>query len=306
MIALKNALHRSASNFLTHSKNLNIESVEKYSAVLFRFLVAGILISEFSKPSSEVRFLFPEFAHSKWGAIIFISFCGILCVSRIAFIGSGTLLIFLLKNTLLANAADLSLRFHPIIYFLLVLLVFDCLRFLPWLRKKEVDFSQNNCVLLFLIQTYIAVIYFEAGIGKLLGSPIDWFNGQTLQFYFGIRYAVSNRLGGFPLANYPFFTATGSILTLCFELCFLPVIIFARGKAWIFLIFALAFHLAAEQLMTIDFFYPWIACGQACFIPLFFAAEENQGLAKFRLRICSSIIFIILLSSILMLRLTRL
>lgn len=103
------------------------------------------------------------------------------------------------------------------------------------------------------MQLYIAVLYFQSGISKLIYSGLNWFlSGQTL-------FVSTIRLGtpfGISLTQYPILFKASSIFTGLFEIGFLLIFHFRKFHKLLSLV-AISFHLGIFAVMDISFWHLW-------------------------------------------------
>lgn len=105
-----------------------------------------------------------------------------------------------------------------------------------------------------LAQTLIALIYFQAGLEKLLISNFNWASDATMQSYL----LAHPTKAGLWLAESDLLCQVLSWTTLLMQITF-PIILFKPKLKWIYLSWGILFHLGTTFLMGISsYLNPWI------------------------------------------------
>lgn len=105
-----------------------------------------------------------------------------------------------------------------------------------------------------LAQTLIALVYFQAGLEKLMMSNFSWATSGTLQSYL-IAHPTE---AGLWLADSDFLCQVFSWTTLIMQLTF-PIILFKPKLKWIYLGWGALFHFGTTYLMDISsYLNPWV------------------------------------------------
>ena len=115
------------------------------------------------------------------------------------------------------------------------------------------------------IYSFLAVIYFTAGIAKLVHSSADWLSGRALVFYVHQDAVANSKPWGIWISQQPSLCAGLSWFTLFFQM-FFWVGLFNRKVRWFLVLTAIGFHLTTDLLMkasfmgfvgVLSFFLPW-------------------------------------------------
>lgn len=117
-----------------------------------------------------------------------------------------------------------------------------------------------------LIQWVLVLVYFSAGLSKLINGGPDWLNGHTLAYYFA-KKSIDTLGGagiGLWLAQYPSVLSLLSLGTLVFELTFVLAVLFPR-LAWVYVVAGTAMHAGFYIMLGAAFFQ---------FIPLYIVFAE--------------------------------
>lgn len=149
--------------------------------------------------------------------------------------------IFILEYGLFACFGKVDHGYITIIYSLLVLPI------LLWNIKK-------HQWVITLIQSAIALSYFQAGSEKILLSGLSWLNPTHFQQFLLMHPT--------PISSWIASSLTLcfilSFLTLCFQLTF-PIILFVKKLTPIYLISAILFHIGTTFVLDINsYLNPWI------------------------------------------------
>jgi len=122
--------------------------------------------------------------------------------------------------------------------------------FVPQKSKSSKEFA--SFLLAFMI-TYVAFLYFQAGLSKLLWGGLDWFiSGQRI---WTETILLGTPLGKW-LTQWPWIFQVMGIWTGIFEL-FLPFLFFfEKTQRWC-AVAAITFHLGTFTVMGISFWFLW-------------------------------------------------
>lgn len=124
---------------------------------------------------------------------------------------------------------------------------------LGWTRPASARDAQQASFLLAFMQLYVALLYLQAGVAKLVASGLAWFTRGVTPYYFTITSGTE--LGRY-LTQWPWifqvFTALGGL----FELASLPLLLWRRTSRAVALA-AMAFHLGTYLVMDISFWHLW-------------------------------------------------
>jgi hypothetical protein len=113
---------------------------------------------------------------------------------------------------------------------------------------------------LFSIQIYASLIYFQAGLAKLMAGGLRWFtSGQSIY----VATALHGTPVGRALLRWPKLFGFFGIFTGVFELCF-PAFVWIPSWHVPFAITAIIFHLGTCIIMRISFWFLWLL-----YFPLF-------------------------------------
>ncbi|WP_437690989.1 HTTM domain-containing protein [Sorangium sp. So ce176] len=125
---------------------------------------------------------------------------------------------------------------------------------LGWTRPASARDVQQASFLLAFMQLYVALLYFQAGVSKLVASGLVWLTSGVTPYRFTITSGAE--LGRY-LTQWPWifqvFTALGGL----FELAFLPLMLWRRSCRAVALA-AMAFHLGMYLVMGISFWHLWV------------------------------------------------
>lgn len=120
--------------------------------------------------------------------------------------------------------------------------------------------AESQSFLLFFMRLFVGMIYFQAGLAKLLESGSGWFlSGQTAWS----MTALQGTALGKELCRFPWMFPLGSIATGFFELSFLFFFPFRRIYGWLTFA-ALGFHFMLWATLGISFWHV------AVFVPALF------------------------------------
>lgn len=122
------------------------------------------------------------------------------------------------------------------------------------------DRRRSSAIVLVSMQLFVGVIYFQAGLAKLVAVGPSWYTtGRTLE----VSLIRQGSAAGLWLAQFPLIVRKLSLMTGAFELSFLPLLMFKRLHA-ILAAVAIVFHLSCYVLLGISFWQLWLL-----YLPLF-------------------------------------
>jgi len=105
-----------------------------------------------------------------------------------------------------------------------------------------------------MMQILIALVYFQAGLEKLLIGGLEWLNPQNFRAYL---YMHPTTLGAW-LSQSDFWCVVLPLGALVTQLGFISIIFYPRLK-WLFIPLGIAFHLSTYLLLGIGWYYsPWM------------------------------------------------
>jgi hypothetical protein len=118
---------------------------------------------------------------------------------------------------------------------------------------SERDAQQASFALAFM-QLYVALLYFQAGVAKLISPGLIWFTSGVTPYYFT---AIAGTALGQYLTQWPWIFQVFTALSGLFEFSFLPLMLWRRTRrAAVFA--AMAFHLGTYLVMDISFWHLWM------------------------------------------------
>lgn len=134
-------------------------------------------------------------------------------------------------------------------------------------HKKNIGRVDSNSFLLSFCQVFVGLIYFQAGLSKLVNSGLYWAKGDTIEIYSAIlRSGIGREVLNIPYASFVF-----GISTIVLELGFLPALfIFWRYRAVLATIMII-FHIGIYIVIGISFWPLWIL-----FFALFFPCINSK------------------------------
>jgi hypothetical protein len=115
---------------------------------------------------------------------------------------------------------------------------------------------------LLLVQAAIAMVYFSAGIEKLLATGPGWADGKTFLAYLIRHHLFTGNRGALWLIERPRLCMCFSIFALAWELTFWVVMIYPPA-AWFYVTAGIFFHAGTSLLMRIHY---WIYFGPVYFV----------------------------------------
>ena len=124
-------------------------------------------------------------------------------------------------------------------------------------RPSTFDEARGEASASFVIafmQLYIALLYTQAGLAKLLGSGVAWFTSGLTPLYFTLTDGTA--LGRW-LAQWPALFRVFSLASGLIELLFLPLFPFPRIRRAL-VIAALLMHVGIHLVMDIPFWHMWL------------------------------------------------
>jgi hypothetical protein len=109
-----------------------------------------------------------------------------------------------------------------------------------------------------LIQVYVALFFFAAGVAKLRVTGFEWMNGETLRGLFmarSVRWGVDPGDSGWWLAQQPALCAALSVAAVALEVAFPLALLARRNARWLlaFLGVVVLFHAANMRLASVEF-----------------------------------------------------
>jgi hypothetical protein len=114
--------------------------------------------------------------------------------------------------------------------------------------------TERASFVLSFLQCYVAVLYFQTGLAKLLQGGLAWFTtGQTIY----VNALVLGLERGRALASLRWLFPLLGMLTALFEFGFLPLFLWGRGL-WLATWVAILFHLGTFLLLGISFWHLWL------------------------------------------------
>jgi hypothetical protein len=141
--------------------------------------------------------------------------------------------------------------------------------FVPNTKKNQIEQKEMASFILAFMITYVAVLYFQAGLSKLLSGGFGWFfNGQRI-------WTETILLGtafGKWLTQWPWIFTLMSLFTGVFELILPFFFFFDKTRFWNAWL-AILFHLGTFAVMGISFWFLW-----ALYPALFFYKPKKDYL----------------------------
>ena len=120
--------------------------------------------------------------------------------------------------------------------------------------------SARAALILTLLQLDVGLLYFQAGVSKLLDGGVAWFTtGSTAAGFVALHGTPFGRA----LFAHPAAAPLVGLATGAFELGFLPLLAAARLRRWLGAA-GICFHLGAWATLGISFWHLWVL-----FVPLF-------------------------------------
>jgi hypothetical protein len=122
--------------------------------------------------------------------------------------------------------------------------------------------SAAYAVPLWAARALLGVIYFFPGFWKLKSSGLDWIFSDNLRNHMYWKWYQMGFLPPLRVDHFPSLCRLGALSVVAFELSFLPLVMWRRGR-WIALFSGLLFHLLSEVFLRIRFMSLW-----ACYVVL--------------------------------------
>lgn len=139
-------------------------------------------------------------------------------------------------------------------------------------RENEADQKCRASTLLWLMQGWVGLLYFQAGVSKLLLVGPKWFlTGQSLL----VSLFRQETPAGAWLAQSPQTVRALAILVGLFELSFVALLLNRRLHAFLGLA-AIVFHLATWVFLGISFWHLWILYPALLIGPSYFPSHVSQ------------------------------
>jgi hypothetical protein len=142
----------------------------------------------------------------------------------------------------------------------------DALAIDAWIARRRTGRpvlpSVAYAVPLWAARALLGVIYFFPGFWKLKSAGLDWIWSDNLRNHMYWKWYQMGFLPPLRVDHFPSLCRFGALLVVAFELSFLPLILFRRGRS-IALLGGLVFHLLSEVFLRIRFMSLW-----ACYVVL--------------------------------------
>ncbi len=188
----------------------------------------------------------------------------------------GSSMLLALYGLMLFSALACVMNFRVRLFFPVMFILFIYLQGIFYCFEKTdhgyVTFTYVGFSLLFLVaspkkgqavmgkwpvvlgQVLVSLVYFQAGLEKLLVSGFTWASGETFQ-----NYLLAHPTDwGLWIAESDVLCAVLSCLTLLFQLTF-PIVLFQPKLKWYYLSYGIVFHFGTTFLMGIStYLNPWI------------------------------------------------
>ena len=127
---------------------------------------------------------------------------------------------------------------------------------LAWYYEKTIQNNETKAVIWpwRLIQISIALVYFQAGLEKLLIGGLEWFQPQNFRAYL---YMHPTQLGDW-LSQSDFWCVSLPLGAMMLQLGFISIIFYPKSK-WLLIPVGILFHLGTYLLLGIGWYYsPWM------------------------------------------------
>jgi hypothetical protein len=142
----------------------------------------------------------------------------------------------------------------------------DALAIDAWLARRRSRRpalpSIAYAVPLWAARALFGVIYFFPGFWKLKSSGLDWIWSDNLRNQMYWKWYQMGFLPALRVDHFPSLCRLGALWVVAFELSFLPLLLWRRGR-WMALLGGLLFHLLSEVFLRIRFVSLW-----ACYVVL--------------------------------------
>lgn len=136
--------------------------------------------------------------------------------------------------------------------------------------------SVAYAVPLWAARALLGVIYFFPGFWKLKSSGLDWIWSDNLRNQMYWKWYQMGFLPALRVDHFPSLCRFGALWVVAFELSFLPLLLWRRGR-WIALLGGLLFHLLSEVFLRIRFVSLW-----ACYVVLIDWGAVQEALKRSR------------------------
>jgi len=218
-------------------------------------LRALLPMEDFFRPISFLKVLHIPFPSKResfilYGIFFFACFMGIFGIRPVAF-STLAAVCFILYQAYLNSFEKMDHGFAPLIY---AALLFPFVLFEKYKAKKKntpIFYSWS----LRLIQIVIALVYFQAGIEKLLISGFHWVSAETFRSYIYLHNAPV----GLWVASSDFLSFLLPLCGLVFQLSFPLLLFYPKLLKLPILLTGVLFHLGTVLLFGIShFFNPWL------------------------------------------------
>lgn len=165
---------------------------------------------------------------------------------------------FFVLNYYVSRFADAQWSYNVHLNLFLVLLCFTRTDQRYALQKNALAYTpkeeEKGSLVLSVMQLYVAVLYFQTGLSKLLQGGVRWFtHGETI-------YTSAILLGG-PrgafFASYPWLSVLSGVFTGIFELGFLLAYLVGLNRRWL-CVMAILFHTGTFLVLGISFWHLWL------------------------------------------------
>jgi hypothetical protein len=157
-----------------------------------------------------------------------------------------------------------------LVFFSAALCFVNCNMFysLDSVKTEPQETSELTSYVISFMQLYVGVLYLQSGLSKLIYGGVEWFlSGRTL---LGFTIQMGSGIG-MHLTRFPFWFKLFAVLTLIFELGFLPILILSKRSQPYLGVVGILFHLAVFTILGISFWFLWIL------YPALFILYNNQA-----------------------------